>query len=146
MAFRFSLAAVLKYREELEKREERTLEQRREALAHLKARLEKVKESQLRLISEREALLGRGVLGDDLHHTTDQRQQIARLEEYLLSQISASMLDYKKQMKVFLAARQKWEILDELKNTQEDSYSQEQDRRDQQNVDEIFIARFSRDT
>lgn len=146
MAFRFSLAAVLKYREELEKREERALEQRREALARLESQLAKTQEYRLQIVAERNALLERGTLGDDLIFATEQEQQMKRLEEDLRKQISAAMLEYEEQMKIFLAARQKREVLEELRDARKESYEVQQARREQQEIDEIFIARFKRDT
>lgn len=146
MAFKFSLAAVLKYREALEKREERILEERRDKLARLETKLAEVKAHLRQLIVDRELLLGRGLLGDDLHHVAEQKQQLERLEKDIEKQVSSAVLDCDKQMEIFLAARQKWEILDELKCTQISLYSHKQERQEQQNVDEIFIARFKRDT
>jgi flagellar FliJ protein len=146
MPFRFSLAAVLKYREELEKREERILEQRREVLARLEAQLAELKEQRLRWVAERTSLLERGILGDDLHYATEQIQRLDELEKEICRQAAAAMLDYEAQMKVFLVTRQKREILDELKSTQKDSYNALQDRREQQQIDEIFIARMNRES
>jgi flagellar export protein FliJ len=146
MAFRFSLKTVLKYREEIEKREERTLEVLRETLARLETQLAEVKEHQCRLIVERESLLKASAFGDDLHYATQHQQQWKRVEEDLRRQVSGALLDYEKQMKVFLASRQKREILDELKNTQQDSYNERLNRQEQQKVDEIYIARLNRDT
>lgn len=145
MAFRFSLYTVLKYREELEKREERALEQCRENLALLETKLAEIREHRYRSIIDRESLLERGVLGDDLHHAMEQQQQLEKLEDDYRKKVSNALLDYEKQMELFLAARQKREILDSLKSTQSDFYNAQQDRRDQHTVDEIFIARFNRD-
>jgi flagellar FliJ protein len=146
MAFKFSLAAVLKYREELEKREERILEECRDKLARLETKLTEVKAQLRQLDVERESLLRRGLLGDDLHYVAEQKQQFEGVEKDMEKQVSSAVLDYDKQMEVFLAARQKWKILDELKSKQKSVYSHKQERQEQQNVDEIFIARFKRDT
>jgi flagellar export protein FliJ len=146
MAFKFSLNTILKYREELEKREERALEQCRETLASLETKLAEIKEHRYRSIVERELLLERGILGDDLHHAMERQQQLEKLEDDFQKQVSNALLDYETQMKLFLAARQKREILDELKNTQRDFYTAQQNRRDQHTVDEIFMARFNRDS
>jgi flagellar FliJ protein len=146
MGFKFTLAAVLKYREELEKREERTLELRRETLTRLETQLKEVQEQRRRLLEQRDSLLQKGMLGDDLAYATEQEQQMKILEADLRKRISAAVLDYENQMQVFLVARQKREILDELKNTKKESYLAEQERREQQATDEIFIARFNRDT
>ena len=145
MAFKFPLAAVLKYREELEKREEQILEQRLETLACVRAKLAEIKQYRQRLLSEREALLGCSVLGDDLHYVAEQQRQISKLEEHLEGQAAAALLDYENQMKVFVAARQKREILNELKTNQHASYKEQQEHREQQAIDEIFGARLKRD-
>jgi flagellar FliJ protein len=144
MAFKFPLAAVLKYREELEKREERILEQRREALTRTQAKLAEAKEHRRQLVVERETLLGRSVLGDDLHYIAEQQQQTVKLEDDLQKHVAAALLDYEKQMKIFLVSRQKREILNKLKTNQKDSYNERQERREQQTIDEIFSARLNR--
>jgi flagellar FliJ protein len=145
MAFKFPLAAVLKYREELEKREERILEQRRETLVCAQTQLAEAREYRRRLLVEREVLLGRSVLGDDLHHIAEQQQQLEELEEDLQGHVAAALLDCDKQMKLFLVARQKREILNELKTNQKDFHDKQQERREQQVIDEIFSARLNRD-
>ena len=146
MAFRFSLAAVLKYREELEKREEQILEMARETLARLENQLAEVREQQCGLVVERESLLKRGAFGDDLHHTARKQQEWKRLEDELGKQLSVARLAYEKQMKLFLAVRQKREVLDELKKNQHESYREKQDRLEQQRIDEIFGSRLNRET
>jgi flagellar export protein FliJ len=146
MAFRFSLKTVLKYREELEKREEQALERRRELLASLQTKLAEVKQARCRSLAELESLLEHGILGDDLHHVTAQQRQLERLELDYQGQVADALSDFDEQMKLFLAARQKREILDELKSAQQNCYTVQQDRRDQNMVDETFIARFKRDT
>jgi flagellar export protein FliJ len=145
MAFKFSLNTVLKYRKELEKREERALEQCRETLSVLESKLAEIKESRSRLLEMRQSFLQSGTLGDDLHHAEEQQRQLEMLELDYQEKVSGALLNYKNQMDIFLAARQKREILDELKTTQKDTYVAEQDRRDQHTVDEIFIARFKQD-
>lgn len=145
MAFKFSLNTVLRYRAELEKREERALEQCRETLFMLESKLTEVKQSRRKSIEMSQSLLERGILGDDLHHASEQQRQLEKLELDCQGKVSQALLNYKNQMDLFLAARQKREILDELKATQKDTYIAEQDRRDQHTVDEIFTARFKRD-
>jgi len=144
MAFRFPLAAVLKYREDLEKREERELEKRREALARLKTALTNTTNSRFQLILERASLLKQGLLGDDLHFAAEQLRQIERLEEDLRTQVGTAAAHYEEQMKVFLEARKKRTILDELKSAQASSYKVNQERREQQQIDEMFSARLNR--
>ena len=146
MGFRFPLAAVLKYREQCEQREEQKLELLRDMLMRLKTQLAAAGENSLRLQGERDLLLERGMLGDDLNCATEQGLQMKRLEEELRKQMSAARMDYENQLQIFLAARQKREILDELKESKKESYRAQQERREQQSIDEIFTARRHRDT
>jgi flagellar FliJ protein len=146
MAFKFPLAAVLKYREEIEKREERALECRREIVVGLEARLAEVRSDRSRTLLDREVSLKRGALGDDLHYLIEQQQYLEKLEQQLRREVAAALVEFDKQMKVFMAARQKREILDELKIAQKDKYEEKQERREQMLIDEMFSARLHRDT
>jgi flagellar FliJ protein len=146
MGFRFSLAAVLKYREQCEQREEQKLELLRDTLARLKTQLAAAGENLLRLQGERDLLLERGMLGDDLNYATEQALQMKSLEEELRKQMSTARVDYENQLQAFLAARQKREILDELKETKKETYRAQHERWEQQSIDEIFNARRHRDT
>lgn len=146
MAFKFSLATVLKYRAEIEKREERTLEVRREAVSHLESKLAAAREGRSRILLDRDASLNRGVLGDDLRHLGEQQRQLERLELQLRSELKTALVELDKQMKAFLAARQQREILSELKLSQNAKYEEQRERREQATIDEIFNARMHRDT
>lgn len=145
MAFRFPLETVLRYRKELEKREERILEQRREALALLQVELENLNRSRVEVTAARAVLLRKGLLGDDLHHHEFQLQQMDNLRADLAERIASAQAAYQEQMSSFLVARQKREILEELRNSQKNSYFEQQNRREQQKIDEIFSLRFSRE-
>jgi flagellar FliJ protein len=146
MAFKFSLATVLRYREELEKREERTLEQRREEVAVLEARLAEIRRLRDAILQHREAAMKRGTLGSDLHYTAQKKRDLDRMEQETREQLKLALSEFDKQMKAFLAARQKREILSELKSTQKDVYEEKQEKREQALVDELFGSRMQRDT
>jgi flagellar FliJ protein len=141
MAFKFPLAVVLKYRQEIEQREERALLKCREAVAMLQTQLAELKAQRERLRVRQEETLAAGVLGDDLHYAAEQERSLDQIEEQLQRELSAAVADFDNQMKVFLAARQKREILDALKKSQHKKYVEEEDRREQSRVDELFNAR-----
>ncbi len=146
MPFRFPLNTVLKYRAELEKREERALEQCRELLTLAETKLAEIKAQRSQALAECQRLLEVGILGDDLHYAREQQQHLQELEAQAEKRVAEAKINYDAEMKVFLVARQKREILDELKQSQKDAYTAQQDRRDQHTVDEIFGARPKRDT
>ena len=145
MSFRFPLAAVLRYREELESREERVLEQHREQLALLQAELARLKQNRTQLVDERSELLRLGLLGNDLHHLEFQQQLLDASEEDLRQKIAAAQAAYNQQMSIFLTARQKREILVELRDSRKAAYLEQLNRREQQKIDEMFSARRSRE-
>jgi len=144
MSFRFPLATVLRYREELEKREQRLLEQRREALALLQKELERLRQARRQLIAERTASLQSGLLGDDLHYGEFYQQLSERYEEEIQQKITVAHAEYSYQMNVFLTARQKREILEKVRDARKTYYVEQQTRREQQNIDEMFSSRISK--
>ena len=64
------------------------------------------------LIVDRKSFLDNDILGA-IFITSQQKQQLESLEKEMEKQISSPIMDYDKQIEIFLAARQKWEILDE---------------------------------
>ena len=145
MPFRFPLAAVLRLREELEKREERTLEQRRETLSILRQQLAEASQCRAGYADQRYELLLRGAFGDDLHYAITQEKSLLRLEEQLRQAIVEADRLYQEQLQVYLHARQKRKLLDELRQTRHHAYQEEMNRQQQRRIDEIVIARYKMD-
>lgn len=145
MPFRFSLATVLKYREEIEKREERTLEQRKETLSNLEHKLTEVIGRRDAIAGQRYSLLERGSLGDDLHHVERTVQQLDNLKTEIQRMILVAQQSYDAQLTIFRDAHQKREILFNLKMEKKQTYMSNQERREQQKIDEMFVARLDRE-
>ena len=145
MPYRFPLEVVLQYRAELEQREERALGAHRERVNQLRTQLAHLKMLREQARQKHEEALLAGVLGSDLHYAEMQSRSLAQAEAALRKELSSAITSLDKQMKVYLAARQKREILAELKKTSKQRYQVEADRKAQSAVDELFSARFQRE-
>lgn len=145
MAFRFPLAVVLKYRAELEQREERALGKCRETVNVLRLRLQEARAGREHLRIQQEEWLKSGVLGSDIHYVETQLNWLEALEAQLERELAVAVAEFDEQMKLYLAARQKREILEELRKNQLKQYTMESERKEQARIDELFNTRFQRE-
>ncbi len=141
MPFKFSLATLLKYREEIERQEERLLEQRRHQLVQLQARLDAAVANRDKVDEEICQQLEKGLLGHDLHCANTLQQQLLLFEEQLRAQLAAARGQYEEQMRKFQHVRMQREKLSELRSQHSEVYERQQERMEQQQIDELFLAR-----
>jgi len=144
MAFRFSLAAVLKYRENIEQREYLALEKIHQEIGRVQAQVQQI-ESWLRAESQRrEAELSRGIPSVHLQNAFEQELVLIRHRDLLQARLRELDVKRKQHLKTYEQARQKREILDELRSRQHAAYDREQTKRQQNTVDDIFLSRHGR--
>lgn len=144
MAFRFALAAVLQYREALEQREYLVLEKIQVEIAQAERRLQKLEESWAAAAQRRETELGRGTPSIHLQAAYNQELFFQKQRDDLLLKRQELQIKRQQAMKAYELARQKREVMEELRTRQFDSYRHEQAKREQRAVDDIFLARHRR--
>lgn len=141
MAFRFSLDAVLRFRESLEHSEETTLLLIVRQMVEAEQELQEVEAEQARI---------RGQLEKDLActlpaaHLIDIAQRELELKgtadglRVRLRQLEARRLT---QLAVYQAVRRDRQVLSELRERQRYAYQLEQNRQDQKTLDDMFLVR-----
>ena len=144
MAFRFALAAVLKYRESLEQREYLALERIQQEIAQMERRLRKCEERQSVAAKRRETELGRGIPSIHLQAAYDEELALQKQREALQGKLQELRLTHQQCLKAYELARQKREVLDDLRMRQLNVYRHEQATRQQKMLDDVFLSRRKR--
>jgi flagellar export protein FliJ len=141
MAFHFSLRALLRLRESLERSELQRLRICAAQVAHVRMEIETLDaqiEAAQREILEQTAA---GISGAELHMAamSDALRREKRMS--LATKLDELELARKKQQVRYAEARQRREILSNLRERQHSAYQLDQSRREQQQVDELFLIR-----
>jgi flagellar export protein FliJ len=144
MAFRFALAAVLKFRESIEQQEYLALERIQQEIAQTQLRLLKCDERIAAATKRRDAELARGVASVYLQAAYDEVLALQKQRDALQAKLQALEVKRQEQIRSYEAARQKREVLDELRTRQLDAYRREQATRQQKMLDDIFLSRRKR--
>jgi flagellar FliJ protein len=139
MAYRFSLQALLRYRESYEQRERLRLQIAAREVAKARQEYTEAEQEKDRALEDLATRLGQGMNASELRfelscnrararRVAACKEQVARLEELRL-----------RQMEAFHKAQQQRRILENLRDRQLAAYRQLQDRRTQQQLDERFL-------
>lgn len=144
MPFQFTLAAVLRYRESLEQREYLALEKLQQEVALLELKVKRIEEACLAATQDRKAQLAQGMRAADLQSAYKYQLALEKQRELLRSQIQDARLKWQRQLQSYQTARRKRETLDELRSHQLAAYRQEQAKREQNTLDDIFLSRRGR--
>lgn len=144
MAFKFSLATVLRLREIAEDREERLLMQIRQQMAQSQQELVELDARCIAVIAQRESELTNQIPATELQDSymqisvLEERKRIVR--EHLLK-LEALRLQ---QMKVYETAHRDLEVIEQIREEKLELFQREQVRREQHDMDDNFAARKAR--
>lgn len=144
MAFRFTLAGVLRLRASFEKFEHLRLMAIAATIVRVRAEMDAIaKEVAVARYRVQQMLAGGTFSGEILFEKASERLRAERLRV-----LEMKLVDLKKkeeaQRAVYMMARQKLEIVESLRERQLSAYRQEQARREQQGLDELFLLRLGR--
>jgi len=145
MAFQFSLAAVLKYRESLEHRAYLTLERTHQEVARTEAQILQVDDWRRTAAEQRAADLARGVTSIHLQGAYEYELALERYRDLLVGKLKELKVRLQRELKLYETARQERRVLDELRSHKLEAYVRGQNRREQHFLDELFLARRKRD-
>jgi flagellar protein FliJ len=141
MAFHFSLETILRLRRGQERAERLKLEaiasERARARRQLDIMTEQFFESRRRF----QQLMVQGTSGSELQFENARSESVAAARRALKTRISELEQQRLKQMEVYMKARQSREILESLRNTKFEVYRQMLSRREQQELDALFLMR-----
>jgi flagellar export protein FliJ len=144
MAFRFSLATVLRVRENIEKREERALQSIQLEIARLSRQIENLAAEIANAHIARNTALQKPIAAINLQMMTWQTHAAEDRKTALLQALAALEQKREAQVKAYQAAHRDHETVLNIMREQKDAYEQEQTRAQQKSLDDIFIARRKR--
>jgi flagellar FliJ protein len=141
MAFRFSLAAVLRVRESIEQREERALQRIQHEMARVLHQIEDLSAAIAKAHDAREEALQQPIPAGHLHSLLWEAEAAAERRKALVHTLQALEQQRDKQMKIYQAAHRSHETLISMLRGQRNAYELEQARAQQKYIDDIFMAR-----
>jgi flagellar export protein FliJ len=141
MAFRFSLATLLKLREIAEQREERLLGQIQGQIVQARQFLVDLAAQREELFRIREQALQQSTSAVDLLHSYEQVRNVERLEQSGREQIVKLETLRDQQMKIYQAAHRKAEVLTEMRSDQKEMFYKELTKKEQGVMDDNFSSR-----
>jgi flagellar export protein FliJ len=144
MPFQFSLATVLRLRETLEHTELLTLEKRYSELALAQGRLWEAEQNIIRAAESRQLELSRGTTAIQLQLAIEEESQMRQQRDALLQKLQEAQKVLREQLAIYWKARQKRDILQELRKQKLDVYQRTQAKLEQRERDELFLLRHKR--
>ena len=143
MAFRFSLATLLRLREIAEQREERLLGQIQNQIVQSRQTLADLALQREGVIRQREQALNQVTTGVALSDSYTQVKMIQGLEESGHEQLAKLLLLRDQQMKIYQSAHRNSEVLSEMRVEQKDEFYKERTKQEQKVMDDSFSSRRS---
>src|SRR5581483_6201370 len=141
MAFRFALAALLKYRESLEQREYLALEKVQQEIVQVENLIRQCEQQLSAAQARRDRDLKSGVISIQLQAIYQEETALEELQEKLRAHWQQLQVFFFKQKTAYEIAHRNREVLDNLRLKQLDAYRKEQAKREQKTLDDIFLAR-----
>jgi flagellar export protein FliJ len=144
MAFRFTLASVLRVRENIEQREELALQRAELEVTRVRRRIDELTEKHIRVLQARERTLRQAVPAHRLQSMQAEMNAIVEAKKNLLKTLEAVQQQRDAQMKVYQSAHTGRQMLTDLSEQKKSEYELEQDRAQQKRLDDIFASRWQR--
>ena len=141
MAFRFSLDAVLRFRESVEHSEEASLLRIVQQIVEAEHELQQTGAEQVRVRGQREKDLAFKLPGAHLVEITERELQLKVTADGLRARLRELETQRLAQLAIYQTARQDREVLSELQERQRHSYQLQQKRQEQKTLDDLFLAR-----
>jgi flagellar export protein FliJ len=141
MAFRFSLDAVLRFRQSVEHSEEAVLHRIVQDIAGVELELQQVDERQSRLRAQREQNLTQKLPAVHLLEIAEREMDLKRVADGLRSRLRQLETQRVKQLAIYQTAHQDRQVLSELREQQRRAYQLNQRRQEQKTLDDLFLAR-----
>ena len=144
MAFRFSLATVLKLRQSIEDREERALQKVIAEIANVHNQIEALNIQIANVRRQCESTLLQLTPAAHLHILLTETQAAEDAKKALYQQLQILEQQRRQQLMVYQAAHRDRETLTNMFDEQRSLYEQEKTRTEQKILDDIFMARHHR--
>lgn len=141
MPFQFSLRALLRLRQSYEQRERLRLSLLNAAFNRLQQEYEETAHQRKSGLEELNNRLRVGMMGSELRTATDSLEQSANRQLQLKEQMKALEIQVRKQTEIYLESQRKRKILESLRERERQAYELEENRREQQRIDDLFVQR-----
>jgi flagellar export protein FliJ len=141
MAFHFSLAALLRYRQALERQQELRLLEANQRVVAAQRRLEDADHLLAAIAAEDAGKLKSGVHAAELHFDLLCRFLAGARRKELEKQLLLCQKARTHRLEAFQQARRQRETVDALHRRQFELYHQQETRREQQWLDDMFLLR-----
>lgn len=145
MGFRFTLAAVLRVRDSLARREEARLQAANHDFMQARAALEACRTEHLAFRQQNAEALRAGGTGAELDFIAVCQRNFARIEEALARRCTELEAVRNERHAAYLRARQDLMAIETLRDEQRAAYEAELARRAQNSQDELFVMRSQRE-
>ena len=141
MAFRFSLDAVLRFRESVEHSEEAALLLIVRQIIEAEHKLQQVDAEQVRIREQREKDLALKLPAAHLMEITERELELKGAADELRVQLRQLETQRLTQLGVYQTARQDRQVLSELRERQRHAYQLQQKRQEQKTLDDLYLTR-----
>jgi len=141
MPFHFPLAAVLRYRESIERRERLVLERIQQEIARVELQIRQIEDACSRASERRGAELARGMSAAEMQSAYEYQQALEQQGDTLRSQWLEWKKRWRQQLTAYELARRNRETLERLRAKQLEIYSREQAKHGQAIIDDLFLSR-----
>jgi len=144
MAFRFTLASVLGFRESIERREDLALAKLQLEMARVRHEIDLVTEDLAAAQRRREESMRQPIPAAELQSMLRAADVAAERRKKLLESLAALEHQRVEQMRIYQTARRARQVLSDLLTQHRDTWEQEQARAQQKVLDDIFGSRSHR--
>lgn len=144
MAFRFTLASVLGFRESIERREDLALAKLQLEMARVRHEIDLVTEDLAAAQRRREESMRQPIPAAELQSMLRAADVAAERRKKLLESLAALEHQRGEQMRIYQTARRARQVLSDLRTQHRDTWEQEQARAQQKVLDDIFGSRSHR--
>jgi flagellar export protein FliJ len=144
LPFRFSLASVLQFRKSIERRAEISLMSTQLEIARARHRIDELTEEMAKACQEREKDLRNFASATCLQAKQAEISAAIEAKQTMLETVQTLKLQQVNQMKAYQAAHRDRQALTDLRTRQKNLYEQEEMRRQQKQLDDIFASRWLR--
>jgi flagellar FliJ protein len=141
MAFRFSLATVLRFRESLEKREELALQTTRFEVARVQRLIEESTARIAQKCGSLESAMRRTLQANLLQLTLSELNEAVEERQALLRNLDVLQKKQIEQLRSYRISHNGRQMLTDMFTQQRNAYEQKQMRAEQKLLDDIFAAR-----
>jgi len=141
MPFRFSLESILSFRKNVEHAEELSLNKILQEIASAQMDLQRIETEYQLFRAQRDRDLTKGLPAAYLQELIEKEQYLENSIETLRVQLRDLDIKRMAQLSVLRTAQQNREVLAEMRKQKHTTYQREQNRREQKDMDDLFLTR-----